>query len=80
MRSLNSAPALNVVAEVPELNDAFVFGTQQSGAGGGVFAWQTDALIASNQSATITAFYNASMSTAGMSAYRDIESTAAFAK
>lgn len=78
VRSLNSAPALNVVAEVPELNDAFALVRSNQAQAVVYLPRQTDALIASNQSATITAFYNASMSTAGMSAYRDIESTVAF--
>ncbi|MEN9465442.1 MAG: hypothetical protein RL217_1623 [Pseudomonadota bacterium] len=78
VRNLHSAPALKVVAELPELNEAQALVRSNQAQAVVYLPRQTDALIASNQSATLTAFYNASLSTAGMSAYRDIESTVAF--
>lgn len=78
VRNLNSAPALQVVAETTSLDEAFSLVRRNQAQALLYLPAATDALIASNQSATITAFYNASMSTAGLSAYRDIESTVAF--
>lgn len=74
IRKVDSAPAVSVVAQALNLADAWPLVEQNQAHAVLYIPPQTDKSISTNQPATLFAFYNATFTTAGGTAVREIES------